>query len=133
MRACVEAFVFDFEERLEAARTEGRGGLLGAFVRLTLKEYDKSGPDAAAVLAAMADDPDFLQPVKAFQRRLLDRLLAETDRPAEVLLAYLALEGLRSLHLFEMDILSQEEVRLACEAMEGGLSAASRKIPETVP
>ena len=132
MRTCVEAFVLDFEARLETATQESRGGLLGAFVRLTLKEFDKSGPGASAVLAAMADDPDFLQPVKAFKRRLLDRLLAETDRPAETLLAYLALEGLRSLHLFEMDILSEEEVELACEAIEGGLPAASRKMPEAV-
>jgi len=118
LRALVQHFISEFESQLEvAAQTKTHGNALAAYIHLTEAETAKPSPGAAGVLAAMAEDPDFLKPVKAFQRRLLDRLQKEAHDPADVLLVYLALEGLRSMNLFEIDVLSKDEIDLAVKAM----------------
>lgn len=119
MRGSVEYFVAEFEKRLDAATVEGKSTELTAFLDFTLEECTEPKHGAAGVLAAMAEDPDFLQPVKAFQRRVLDRLLATSTDPGRTLLVYLALEGLRSLHLFDMNQLTEKEMDLAKTAMQG--------------
>lgn len=115
MKASVEYFVARFEAGLDAASRHG--SLLEAFAKLTIEECSKPLPGAAGVLAAMAEDPDFLEPVSAFHRRLLDRLLADTDQTSNALLVYLALEGMRSLKLFEINILTVQEQDLARDAL----------------
>lgn len=121
LRAMVEFFISDFEDRLDAAvHTQTAGNTLAAYIQLTDEECSKPSPGAAGVLAAMAEDPDFLKPIKEFQRRLLDRLQREAQDPANVLLTYLALEGLRSMNLFEIDILSKDEIDRAVKTMLEG-------------
>ncbi|WP_281004470.1 MULTISPECIES: TetR/AcrR family transcriptional regulator [Mesorhizobium] len=116
MRAMVETFVARVEADLEDT-ARNSGNLLSAFVSVTGEECAKPIPGAAGVLAAIAEDPDFLKPVKEFQRRLLDRLQAGAKSADDVLLIYLALEGLRSLRLFDLDVLSKEEQERALKAM----------------
>ena len=116
MRAVVETFVDRVEADLEDT-ARNSGNLLSAFVSVTGEECAKPIPGAAGVLAAIAEDPDFLKPVKEFQRRLLDRLQAGAKSADDVLLIYLALEGLRSLRLFDLDVLSKEEQERALKAM----------------
>jgi len=118
LRELVQHFIDEFEARLETAtRTKTNGNALAAYVHLTEEECAKPSPGAAGVLAATVEDPDFLKPVKAFQRRLLDRFQGEKRDLADVLLIYLALEGLRSMNLFEIDILSKDEIKVALQAM----------------
>lgn len=117
MRSMVETFVARVEADLEETSKNG-GNLLAAFVCVTGDECSKPVPGAAGVLAAIAEDPDFLKPVKEFQRRLLDRLQSRAANADDVLLVYLALEGLRSLRLFDLDVLTQEEQERALAAMK---------------
>ncbi|MCO5064521.1 MAG: TetR/AcrR family transcriptional regulator [Rhizobiaceae bacterium] len=116
MRAMVETFVARVEADLDETVKNG-GNLLSAFVRITSEECAKPVPGAAGVLAAIAEDPDFLKPVKVFQRRLLDRLQSISADADEVLVIYLALEGLRSLRLFDLDVLTEEEQQRALDAI----------------
>jgi len=116
MRSMVETFIAKVEADLEDTVKNG-GNLLSAFVSVTGEECAKPVPGAAGVLAAIAEDPDFLKPVKNFQRRLLDRLLTNEKDADDILLIYLALEGLRSLRLFDLDILTKEEQERALSAM----------------
>lgn len=116
MRAVVETFVAKVEADLDETAKKG-GNLLSAFVCITGKECAKPVPGAAGVLAAIAEDPDFLKPVKVFQRRLLDRLQDGSPDADDVLLLYLALEGLRSLRLFDLNVLTKEEQERALNAM----------------
>lgn len=118
MRGSVEYFIADLERRMDLATADGKTSDLTAFLEFTLEECAAPKKGAAGVLAAMAEDPDFLQPVKAFQRRLLDKLLASSADHGQTLLVYLALEGLRSLHLFDMDVLSESELAQAKAAMQ---------------
>lgn len=116
MRAMVATFVARVEADLDDTAKNG-GNLLAAFVGLTGEECAKPIPGAAGVLAAIAEDPDFLKPVKEFQRRLLDRLQAGAPNADDVLVIYLALEGLRSLRLFDLDVLTEAEQQRALAAM----------------
>lgn len=120
MRGSVEYFIADLERRLQAATADGRTTELAAFLAFTLDDCAAPKADGAGVLAAMAEDPDFLQPVRTFQRALLDRLLASSRDPGQTLLVYLALEGLRSAHMFNMDVLTPAELEQAKAAMQKG-------------
>lgn len=121
MQGLVEEYLSEFEARLDAATEPGEGGkaegLIPAYFRLSATECARSKPGASWVFAAMAEDPDFLKPIRAFNRRLLDRLKAEASNPAALLTAWLVIEGLRSLQLFESDILSEEERATIVEAL----------------
>lgn len=121
MQGLVEEYLADFEARLDAATAPGEGGraegLIPAFVRLSASECMRPKPGASWIFTAMAEDPDFLKPIRAFNRRLLDRLKAEAGNPAALLMAWLAIEGLRSLQLFESDILTSEERTMVVEAL----------------
>lgn len=119
MRALVEAYIAEFEAQLdEAVRVPGGDSrLLGDYVRLSALDSEETKPGAAGVLAAIAEDPDFLKPIAAFKRRLLDRLRTGSDDFAKVLIVYLALEGMRSMKLFDIDVLTKDERDLAVAAM----------------
>jgi AcrR family transcriptional regulator len=119
MRALVESFLAKFEAELDAAAEgpEARDGLLAAYIKLSDIECGETRPGATGVLAAIAEDPDFLKPIAAFKRRLLDRLKADCDDLETLLIVYLALEGMRSMKLFETDVLTHEERDLAVSAM----------------
>jgi AcrR family transcriptional regulator len=114
MRALVEAFLAKFEGELDAATENPEcEGLLAAYIRLSAVECEETKPGAAGVLAAIAEDPDFLKPIAQFKRRLLDRLKGDTNDVETMLIVYLALEGMRSMKLFESDVLTQDERDLA--------------------
>lgn len=119
MRALVETFIAEFERDLDAAANApgGQGRLMRDYIRLSAIECEETKPGSTGVLAAIADDPDFLKPIAAFKRRLLDRLKNTSDDVAAVLLTYLALDGMRSMKLFDIDVLTKEEREFAVEAM----------------
>ena len=116
MRALVETFLTNFEQELDASHT-AQDGLLSAYIKLSAIECAEAQHGATGVLAAIAEDPDFLKPIAAFKRRLLDRLKSESDDFGSLLVIYLALEGMRSLKLFETEVLTSEERDLAVAAM----------------
>lgn len=112
MQGLVEDYLDAFSRDLDAEAKPSGGSiqpLLAAYVRLSLIECEKSQESLSWVLAAMAADPDFLKPIEAFKLKLLDRLKAQAKDPAEMLVIFLALEGLRSLRLFNTDILSESD------------------------
>ena len=60
-------------------------------------------------LAAIAEDPDLLEPVRAFHADILECLRRDPDSLAKSLIVYLAIEGIRSLDLMEIDNLTARE------------------------
>ncbi|MDX8450946.1 TetR/AcrR family transcriptional regulator, partial [Mesorhizobium sp. VK3C] len=48
----------------------------------------------------------------AFKRQLFERLKGETDDLGSLLVCFLAIEGLRSMNLFDSDVLSEDERKL---------------------
>lgn len=113
MQGLVERYLNEFEQALEAARTDDADGesLLSTYIRLAARECEETKPSASWIFSAIAEDPDFLTPIKAFHRQLFARLKAQTPDTQALLICYLAIEGLRSMNLFDSDVLSQDERR----------------------
>ena len=111
MQALVQDYLREFEQALESARPASTDGepLLCAYIRLAARECEESKTSASWIFSAIAEDPDFLAPIKAFKRQLFDRLKADTPDLQSLLICYMAIEGLRSMSLFDSDVLSPAE------------------------
>ena len=132
MQGLVEDYLGEFEEALDAASgPDKEESLLAAYVRLSAKECESAQPAAAWIFAAMAEDPDFLEPIHAFRKRLLDRLRAEASDPTAMMVAFLAVEGLRNIKLFGSKTLTPEEREDVLAALLSAAEDASRR-PEAV-
>ncbi|MGB3536673.1 MAG: TetR family transcriptional regulator [Mesorhizobium sp.] len=127
MQGLVERYLSEFEQALEAARAASTGdeSLLGIYIRLAAKECEETKPSASWIFSAIAEDPDFLAPIKAFRRQLFQRLKAQTPDTKALLICYLAIEGLRSMNLFDSDILSPQERETLVASL---LSVAGSKV-----
>jgi AcrR family transcriptional regulator len=127
MQGLVEDYIDVFEHDLDLATRDGKRGrqLFEAYVTLSEKECAEAGGQASGIVAALAENPDFLRPIKAFKRRLLDRLKVGTDDLPKLLVAYLALEGLRSLAAFDLDVLTVEERELVMAALSSSAGSPS--------
>ena len=127
MQGLVEEYLDEFEQALDAAAGPGEGeSLLAAYVRLTASQCETAQPAAAWIFAAMAEDPDFLEPIHAFRNRLLDRLRAEASDPTAMMVTFLAVEGLRNMKLFGSKILTPEEREDVVASLLSTAEAASR-------
>ena len=126
LQSLVEAYVAEFERMLDEAVAGGEA-LAAAFVRLTAAAVDEEHAPAAWIFSAIAEDPDFLAPVKRHRRALLERLKGEARDVPGLLLAFLAMEGLHSMKLFDAEILSEEQRR---QVVERVLRIARQATPE---
>lgn len=116
MQGLVETYVGAFERDIDAAVESGES-LLSAFVRLSAAACDEDEAPAAWIFSAVAEDPDFLAPVTLHRRRLLERMKAEAPDGAHLLVIVLAMEGLRSMKLFDSDILTAQDRRVFIDRM----------------
>jgi AcrR family transcriptional regulator len=116
MQGLVETYVAEFEREIDAAVERGES-LLSAFVRASAKACEEKEAPAAWIFSAVAEDPNFLEPVTLHRARLLEKLKAETPDVAHLLVVVLAMEGLRSMKLFDGDILTAEERQLFVDRM----------------
>ena len=118
MQGLVENYLKEFEQALEARTAEAEGeSALAAYIQLSADDCEKPKPSASWMFSAIAEDPDFLAPIKAFKRQLLERLKGETDDLGSLLICFLAIEGLRSMNLFDSDVLSAEEHKLLVSSL----------------
>ncbi|MDX8483249.1 TetR family transcriptional regulator [Mesorhizobium sp. VK24D] len=118
MQGLVENYLHEFEQALEARVAEaGNENALSAYVRLSADECEEPQPSASWIFSAIAEDPDFLTPIKAFKQQLFERLKGETGDLGSLLVCFLAIEGLRSMNLFDSDVLSPEERKLLVSSL----------------
>lgn len=113
MQGLVEDYLSAFERALETRASKVSGETpLAAYVRLSADECAEPQPSATWIFSAIAEDPDFLTPIKSFKRQLLERLKGETNDLGSLLICFAAIEGLRSMNLFDSDVLSPDERQL---------------------
>lgn len=127
LNALVGRHLSDFEAELTAgaaSRGQSASALLAAYVDVSFAECERKAPPASGVLAAMVQNPEILDPIRRFKRDILDRLMASPVDPASAMVVYLALEGLRSQKLFDLQILRDDEIRLALDALVGLVAKA---------
>lgn len=111
-QAVVANFIESFDEAL-VQRKEAKAGksdaLLEAYLELFIEDHDSRRPPPSGLLAALAQDPDFLAPVRQYNRAVLDRICQTSSDPAMALVVYLAIQGVRAMNLLDMDVLSDAE------------------------
>ncbi|WP_192251775.1 TetR/AcrR family transcriptional regulator [Mesorhizobium silamurunense] len=113
MQGLVENYLNAFQQALEERTAEADDeSVLAAYIRLSADDCEKPKPSASWMFSAIAEDPEFLTPIKAFKRQLFERLKGETDDLGRLLVCFLAIEGLRSMNLFDSDVLSEDERKL---------------------
>ncbi|MET3661630.1 TetR/AcrR family transcriptional regulator [Aquamicrobium ahrensii] len=118
MQALVEQHLQDFASALEDIHSaDGRKNLLSAYIRLSVEECQETEASASWIFSAIAEDPEFLTPIKTFKRQLFERLKAKTPDLKALLVTYLAIEGLRSMTLFEFHTLEDEERQLLVDSL----------------
>jgi AcrR family transcriptional regulator len=112
LKALVSHHIDMFEAAL-AAHSENRPGipdtLIAACIDLFEEETKEPLPPATGFLAALAEDPELLEPAQQMTRRLLDRVRRNASDETTALVVFMALQGLRSLPLLGFDILTPEE------------------------
>lgn len=121
LKAVVESFVLSFDEEL-ARRKQDKAGrpaaLLEAYLELFVEDHDCRRPPPSGLLAALSQDPDFLDPVRRHNRALLDRMRQTAADPSMALIVYLAIQGMRGMTLLDLDILSDAEFAEAVDKLK---------------
>ena len=119
LQALVQDYLDEFDAALETTAKADVSGesLLATYIRLSAKEWEEPQPSASWIFSAIAEDPDFLTPIKTFKRQLFERLKGETPDIKPLLICYLAIEGLRSMNLFDSDVLTDDERRLLVSSL----------------
>jgi AcrR family transcriptional regulator len=118
MQGLVEDYLREFEQALDSARTNDKDeNPLAVYIRLSANDCEEKQPSASWIFSAIAEDPDFMTPIKTFKRQLFERLKGEMPDLKSLLICYLAIEGLRSMNLFDSDVLSKDERELLVSSL----------------
>ncbi|CAN7478191.1 TetR/AcrR family transcriptional regulator [Phyllobacterium sp. LjRoot231] len=132
LEALVEQHVSEFDESLrkeEAARNHGPNSVVLACIAVYRAEFVCNEPEPSGILVAIANDPGFLEPIRRYNKQLLQRMRENAEDPALAMMVFLTIEGLRSLKLFEMNVVSKEEQIAAIDRLKNLFEPAD---PETV-
>jgi AcrR family transcriptional regulator len=120
LEATVETFVREHDEELSERESERKAGahpLSQAFLDLFLQDLRCKRRPPSGILAAMAEDPSFLNPVRRYERELLERMKADLGDEDLALVIYFAIGGMKSNELLELNVVTPEEA----EAIAGKL------------
>jgi AcrR family transcriptional regulator len=119
LEALIERHLGRLSDEIEKrGAAEGGQSLLKAFLDTALADTARKVPPAAGVLAAMVQNPRLLAPIRRFNRTTLDRLTTSASNPGTALVVYLALEGLRSMKVFDLDVMTPAERQAAIDALQ---------------
>ncbi|MFQ0813758.1 TetR family transcriptional regulator [Brucella anthropi] len=111
LEAVVEEYMKEHGHAMEVQETLQKGDknrVARAFLDVYRVQTDSEAP-ACGILAALADDPSFMVPVRHYHRALLDRMIRDAADPDTTLIAYLAIAGMESGKILDCDILTDAE------------------------
>ena len=110
MEALVEDYLIRFDAALRAEDGANRpDATIRAYLAQFLTERKHDAPPPSGLLAAMAQDPDMLAPVRRHERDFLTRIRANAADPQMATLAFLAIQGLRAMDLLNTRVLDRAE------------------------
>ncbi|MEK1852523.1 MAG: TetR/AcrR family transcriptional regulator [Phyllobacterium sp.] len=121
LEALVEQHVSEFDESLrkeEAARNHGQNSVVLACIAVYRAEFLCNEPEPSGILAAIASDPGFLEPIRRYNKQLVQRMRENAEDPTLAMMVFLTIEGLRSLKLFEMNVVNRDEQIAAIDRLK---------------
>ena len=121
LQAMVQRLVDEVSAEREALRAEAEPGRnlearLCTAALLKLRK-GKTKEVASGMLAASAENPRLLDPVREVIKATLENLKATSDDLDAALLGWLAIEGLNSLEMHDLNPFSEEEHQRVVEAV----------------
>ena len=120
MRALVEHHISLTEQAIIDAELTARSpnAVATALVHVSRKICDVTPPRAQeGALAAFVEDPSLFDPVRAYHRRVADRLRASAADPDLSLIALLTLEGIKMHDILALDFLQEAERKRILERL----------------
>lgn len=117
MEALVADYLGAIDETLRAEESTGRpDAVIAAYIAEFEARRCAEACPPSGLLAALAEDPHLLDPVRGFERDFLARIRANASDPDLATFAFLALHGIRSMDLLNVSVLEPAEVaRLVAE------------------
>jgi len=112
LEALVEYHLKTFDEGMkerEALKGDVPNNVVSAYVDLFMREHERKQPPPSGLMAALAENPNLLDPVRRFNRIFLDRIKNNAVDPTLATIIFLAIEGIRSMELFNIKALGEEE------------------------
>lgn len=112
LQAVVEDHLREHSEAMlqeERAHENTGNPVASAFFNVYKQQIDDNAVPASGVLAAIAEDPEFVAPIRRYNRELLTRMQEGADDNASLLVAFLAVQGLQCMKLFDCDFLDDAE------------------------
>lgn len=108
----MEALVEDYLARFDAAiSAEERTGQPDAAIRAYIDQFrsERQGgtPPPSGLLAALAEDPGMLAPVRRQESDFLARIQANATDPQLATLIFLAIHGIRTMELLNIQVLEE--------------------------
>lgn len=128
LSALVDSHIEQSKLRVEQhmAGAAGRpNDLAEALVEAYREEKSYSAPPPSGILAAIAAHPDLLDPLRAHHYETLARLRQDSDDPDLAAIAFLAIEGMKAMHLFGFDIIGPQQQEAILNRMTSLLSSGS--------
>ena len=110
MEALVEDHLNRFDVALSTQEKTGRpDAAICAYIAQFVAERQCGTPPPSGLLAALAEDPSMLDPVRRQERDFLGRIRANATDPQMATLAFMAIQGLRALELLNTQVLNRSE------------------------
>jgi AcrR family transcriptional regulator len=123
LRALVEDHVEDRRAAIEAhapgalERQDATAAAHG-YLAMMRESLCCGEPPPSGVFAAIAEDPEFIAPLRDFRREMLERVFRRLPEPRRAMLLFLACEGMVHLKLTDADSLEPGLCEAAIDEME---------------
>ena len=106
----VEEFSDQFDSACERLAGEGmRNSVIRAYLTTFRDYFCVKEQSPSGFLAAIAEEPDLLDPVREQNARIVSEIRSKSDNPKLAMAAFLAIAGIRHTQLFSLDCMSREE------------------------
>lgn len=113
IRALVEQHLAEVDAMLAAIEANNghrrNNTIARAFVELSREKACEHKSNLDGILMALAENPHLLDPIRAHEKRMIERIRRTAADRELSLIALLVIEGMRSLDLFNVNELATEE------------------------
>ncbi|WP_295807417.1 TetR/AcrR family transcriptional regulator [uncultured Nitratireductor sp.] len=120
--ALVEDFIREEYDKFQERRRvheDSTNGVVQAYIDLFVEERKERQPPPSGLLAALAENPDFLAPVQDYERVVLDQMKASASDPSLAVIALLVVHGVRAMELLSINVVNNQEVSDMVSALRG--------------
>lgn len=126
MRALVEDFLGRFDAALRDGENAGRANSATfAYLDEFSRDRCRGAPPPTGLLAAFAEDPGMLDPVRERERDFLDRIRANAADPDLATAAFLVVQGVRSMELLNVKVATEAEIEGVMSRLRGLLATGA--------